>query len=72
MAAAQFPRIPNGVTTVRSKFHENVTISFKEVGPISVSSLTSTVVVTSNSQAFARRPRGSSLTLAIFTSPRGS
>lgn len=30
-AAAQFPPKPEGVTTLKSKFHENVTISFKEV-----------------------------------------
>lgn len=31
-AAAQFPPTPEGVRTIKSKFHENVTISFKEVG----------------------------------------
>lgn len=31
LAAAQFPPRPEGVTVLRSKFHENVTISFKEV-----------------------------------------
>lgn len=31
LAAAQFPPKPEGVTVLRSKFHENVTISFKEV-----------------------------------------
>ena len=29
--AAQFPPSPEGVTYVKSKFHENVTLSFKEV-----------------------------------------
>jgi hypothetical protein len=29
---AQFPPRPEGVTVLKSKFHENVTISFKEVG----------------------------------------
>lgn len=31
VAVAQFPPKPEGVTVLRSKFHENVTISFKEV-----------------------------------------
>lgn len=31
LAAAQFPPKPEGLTTLRSKFHENVTISYKEV-----------------------------------------
>lgn len=30
-AWAQFPPKPEGVTRLQSKFHENVTISFKEV-----------------------------------------
>jgi len=29
--AAQFPPKPEGLTVIKSKFHENVTISFKEV-----------------------------------------
>jgi carboxypeptidase C (cathepsin A) len=32
-AAAQFPPTPEGLTILKSKFHENVTISFKEVRP---------------------------------------
>lgn len=32
LAAAQFPPTPEGVKVLKSKFHENVTISFKEVG----------------------------------------
>ncbi|RFU77086.1 carboxypeptidase s1 [Trichoderma arundinaceum] len=32
LAVAQFPPKPEGVTVLRSKFHENVTISFKEPG----------------------------------------
>lgn len=28
---AQFPPTPKGVTKLKSKFHENVTISYKEV-----------------------------------------
>lgn len=28
---AQFPPQPEGITVLKSKFHENVTISFKEV-----------------------------------------
>ncbi|KAH7176734.1 Alpha/Beta hydrolase protein [Dactylonectria macrodidyma] len=32
LAAAQFPPKPESVTTVKSKLHENVTISFKEPG----------------------------------------
>ncbi|PTB41792.1 uncharacterized protein TrAFT101_009592 [Trichoderma asperellum] len=32
VAIAQFPPKPEGVTVLRSKFHENVTISFKEPG----------------------------------------
>ncbi|PTB64899.1 serine carboxypeptidase [Trichoderma citrinoviride] len=32
LALAQFPPKPEGVTVLRSKFHENVTISFKEPG----------------------------------------
>lgn len=31
-AAAQFPPQPKGVLTVQSKVHENVSISYKEVG----------------------------------------
>ncbi|KAL1301770.1 hypothetical protein AAFC00_005968 [Neodothiora populina] len=31
-AAAQFPPTPEGVTTLKSKFHEGVTISYKEPG----------------------------------------
>jgi hypothetical protein len=30
LAVAQFPPIPQGVTVLQSKFHENVTISYKE------------------------------------------
>ena len=34
LANAQFPPTPKGLTILRSKFNENVTISFKEVrGP---------------------------------------
>lgn len=29
--AAQLPPVPVGVTVLKSKFHENVTISYKEV-----------------------------------------
>ncbi|KAG6199998.1 hypothetical protein E4U35_006438 [Claviceps purpurea] len=32
LAAAQFPPKPEGVRVIKSKFHENVTISFKEPG----------------------------------------
>lgn len=40
LAVAQFPPKPEGVTVLRSKFHENVTISFKEVcGPFIVPQL---------------------------------
>lgn len=37
LAVAQFPPEPEGITLLRSKFHENVTISYKEVsrGPSS-------------------------------------
>lgn len=31
LAAAQFPPKPEGVKIVKSKLHENVTISYKEV-----------------------------------------
>lgn len=31
-AHAQFPPAREGITVVQSKFHENVSISFKEVG----------------------------------------
>lgn len=31
LAGAQFPPKPEGVTVLKSKFHENVTISYKEV-----------------------------------------
>ena len=31
LAGAQLPPKPEGVTILKSKFHENVTISFKEV-----------------------------------------
>lgn len=31
LAVAQFPPKPQGLTLVQSKFHENVTLSFKEV-----------------------------------------
>ena len=31
LAAAQFPPKPEGITVLKSRFHENVTISFKEV-----------------------------------------
>ena len=31
LASAQFPPTPEGLTILRSKFNENVTISFKEV-----------------------------------------
>lgn len=29
---AQFPASPEGVTVLKSRFHDNVTISYKEVG----------------------------------------
>lgn len=32
LAIAQFPPKPTGTTVLRSRFHENVTISYKEVG----------------------------------------
>ncbi|KAF6829341.1 carboxypeptidase s1 [Colletotrichum plurivorum] len=32
LAAAQFPPEPEGITLLKSKFHENVTISYKEPG----------------------------------------
>lgn len=31
LAAAQFPPTPEGVKVLKSKFHQNVTISYKEV-----------------------------------------
>ena len=31
VATAQFPPESDGITVLKSKFHENVTISFKEV-----------------------------------------
>ncbi len=31
LASAQFPPKPEGVTVLKSKLHDNVTISFKEV-----------------------------------------
>lgn len=31
LGVAQFPPKPEGVTTLKSKFHDNVTLSFKEV-----------------------------------------
>lgn len=31
LGAAQFPPKPEGVTTLKSKLHENVTLSFKQV-----------------------------------------
>ena len=31
IAVAQFPPKPEGVTVLKSKFHPNVTISFKQV-----------------------------------------
>lgn len=31
IARAQFPPEPKGITVLKSKFHENVTISYKEV-----------------------------------------
>ena len=31
LVAAQFPPKPEGITVLKSKFHENVTISFKQV-----------------------------------------
>jgi hypothetical protein len=32
IAHAQFPPKPRGLTVLKSKFHENITISYKEVG----------------------------------------
>lgn len=32
---AQFPPKPQGVTTIQSRFHKDVTISYKEVGVLS-------------------------------------
>lgn len=38
----QFPPIPEGVTTLKSKYHEGVTISYKEVRSLgSISTFTS-------------------------------
>lgn len=34
LASAQFPPKPEGITLLRSKFHENVTLSFKEASTI--------------------------------------
>jgi len=34
LAIAQFPPTPKGVRIIKSEFHENVTISFKEVSDI--------------------------------------
>lgn len=36
LAGAQFPPEPEGITVLKSKFHENVTISFKEVRDLAV------------------------------------
>jgi hypothetical protein len=33
LASAQFPPKPEGMKVLKSKFHENVTISYKEVMP---------------------------------------
>lgn len=33
-AAAQFPPTPEGVTVIKSKYNENITISYKEVRSI--------------------------------------
>lgn len=33
-AAAQFPPEPEGLKVLKSKFHENVTITYKEVFPL--------------------------------------
>ena len=32
IAIAQFPPPPEGITLLKSKFHDNVTISYKQVG----------------------------------------
>lgn len=34
LGVAQFPPKPEGVTRLKSKFHENVTLSFKEVSDV--------------------------------------
>lgn len=34
LSQAQFPPKPEGVKWLKSKFHENVTISYKEVGRV--------------------------------------
>ena len=37
--AAQFPRAPEGVKVVKSKFHEGISISYKEVYNLSLTLL---------------------------------
>lgn len=34
LATAQFPPTPEGIKVLKSKFHENVTISYKEVSAL--------------------------------------
>jgi hypothetical protein len=52
--AAQFPPKPEGVTVLKSKFDERITISYKAVCLAQISSIDSTL--TSISPAFVRQP----------------
>lgn len=59
LVAAQFPPTPEGATVLQSKFHENVTLSFKEVGEAAVGRGIQKIILlitnhTLNSRAFAR------------------
>lgn len=47
-ASAQFPPKPEGATVLRSKVHENVTLSFKEVGTQSRVVVVVTICVTTS------------------------
>lgn len=78
VALAQFPPASEGIKVIKSKFHDGVTISYKEVHMCSPTDSASYQVpgnlLTSpphDSPAFARLPRASNLTLATSIYPRG-
>lgn len=69
LATAQFPPEPEGITVLKSKLHENVTISFKEVCAeyLEIAFMLDAVLIVS--LEFAKLRRVSDLIRAMYTFP---
>lgn len=69
LATAQFPPEPEGITVLKSKLHENVTISFKEVCTDDLEMDSILVPGLIFSLEFVKPHRVSDLIRAMYTSP---